>query len=429
MQRVVVTGMGIVSCLGNILGDVVSSLRSGSSGISYVPEYATLGLRSHLAGVPRIDYKKLIDRKALRFMGDAAAYACLAMRNAIADAGLKHEEISHPRVGVIAGSGGDSVADAVEAADRLRTRGVKAVGPYRVSRTMCSTVSANLGTSYAIRGINYSISSACATSAHCIGAAMQLIQSGLQERIFAGGGEAVHWAMSAMFDAMGALSTAYNATPERASRPFDKTRDGFVIAGGGGILVLESLEVAQRRNAPIYAELVGYGANSDGGSMVTPSGEGAQRCMQMALDTVSGPVTYLNAHATSTQAGDGVELDAIRQVFGRSVPMISSTKSLSGHALGAAGVHEAIYSLLMLNHGFVAPSANIEDICLQAQGLPIQRKMREVALERVMSNNFGFGGTNATLVFQRYSDAQTISRQHHAPAVRTHVSDSVPGRH
>jgi 3-oxoacyl-[acyl-carrier-protein] synthase-1 len=402
MRRVVVTGLGIVSCLGNCKADVTASLISGRSGISYIAEYERLGFRSQIAGVPPIDLDRAIDRKHKRFMGDAAAYSFLAMRDAIADSGLTPGEVSDPRVGVVAGSGGGSVAHTIETADELRNKGIRRVGPYRVARTMCSTVSANLATQFQIRGVNYSISSACATSAHCIGSAMQLIQHGLQDRIFAGGGEEIHWGMTAMFDAMGALSSGSNRRPQEASRPFDCRRDGFVIAGGGGILVLEALELAQKRGAHIYAEVTGYGATSDGQDMVAPSGEGAERCMELALGTGGVPVDYLNAHGTSTPAGDAMELKAIRNVFASDVPMISSTKSLSGHSLGAAGVHEAIYSLLMLEGDFIAPSINIETACPEAEGLPIICQSREARINRFISNSFGFGGTNATLAFQRY---------------------------
>ncbi len=402
MKRVVVTGLGIVSCLGNCKSDVAASLAAGRSGITFIKEYERLGFRSRIAGIPPIDLDATIDRKQKRFMGDAAAYCFLAMRDAIVDAGLTPGEVSDQRVGILAGSGGGSVAHTIETADELRSKGIRRVGPYRVARTMCSTVSANLATQFQIQGINYSISSACATSAHCIGSAMQLIQYGLQDRIFAGGGEEIHWGMTAMFDAMGALSSASNDQPQKASRPFDARRDGFVIAGGGGILVLEALELAQKRGARIYAELVGYGATSDGQDMVTPSGEGAERCMRMALGASGGPVDYLNAHGTSTPAGDAMELQAIHNVFTSDIPMISSTKSLSGHSLGAAGVHEAIYSLLMLEGDFIAPSVNIETLCPEAEGLPIIRQRRGIRINRVMSNSFGFGGTNATLVFQRY---------------------------
>lgn len=402
MTRVVVTGIGVVSCLGNDKASVAACLREGRSGIRHVQEYADLGLRSHVAGTPDIDLEALIDRKIKRFMGDAAAYAYVAMRNAIDDAGLVVAQVSDPRTGLIAGSGGGSVANQIDTADTLRSKGVRRVGPYMVPRTMCSTVSAGLATPFQIKGINYSISSACATSAHCIGAAMEQIELGKQDVVFAGGAEELHWGMTGMFDAMGALSTKRNDTPAQASRAFDTGRDGFVIAGGAGILVLESLEHATRRGARIYAELVGYGASSDGYDMVTPSGEGARRCMQMALGSTQGPVDYINAHGTSTPAGDIAELIAIREVFGRAAPPISSTKSMSGHSLGAAGVHEAIYCLLMMENGFIAPSINIETLDAQAEGLDIVQQARTADIEQVMSNSFGFGGTNASLVFKRY---------------------------
>jgi len=402
MTRVVVTGIGVVSCLGNDKASVAACLREGRSGIRHVQEYADLGLRSHVAGTPDIDLEALIDRKIKRFMGDAAAYAYVAMRNAIDDAGLVAAQVSDPRTGLIAGSGGGSVANQIDTADTLRSKGVRRVGPYMVPRTMCSTVSAGLATPFQIKGINYSISSACATSAHCIGAAMEQIELGKQDVVFAGGAEELHWGMTGMFDAMGALSTKRNDTPAQASRAFDTGRDGFVIAGGAGILVLESLEHATRRGARIYAELVGYGASSDGYDMVTPSGEGARRCMQMALGSTQGPVDYINAHGTSTPAGDIAELIAIREVFGRAAPPISSTKSMSGHSLGAAGVHEAIYCLLMMENGFIAPSINIETLDAQAEGLDIVQQARTADIEQVMSNSFGFGGTNASLVFKRY---------------------------
>ncbi|MHB8423754.1 MAG: beta-ketoacyl-ACP synthase I [Gammaproteobacteria bacterium] len=401
MTRVVVTGLGVVSCLGNDKASVTASLREGRSGIRHMQEYADLGLRSRIAGVPEIDLEALVDRKIKRFMGDAAAYAYVAMQDAISDAGLKAEQVSSPRTGLIAGSGGGSVANQIDMADTLRSRGVRRVGPYMVPRTMCSTVSAGLATPFRIQGLNYSISSACATSAHCIGAAMEQIQLGKQDIVFAGGAEELHWGMTGMFDAMGALSSRYNDTPAQASRPFDVGRDGFVIAGGAGMVVLETLEHAVKRGARIYAELVGYGANSDGHDMVTPSGEGAMRCMHMALDTVTGSIDYLNAHGTSTPAGDAAELNAIREVFGGAAPPISSTKSMSGHSLGAAGVHEAIYCLLMLESGFIAPSINIETLDTRAAGLTIVREAQTAELQCVMSNSFGFGGTNATLVFQR----------------------------
>ncbi|GAB5413284.1 MAG: beta-ketoacyl-ACP synthase I [Congregibacter sp.] len=404
-RRVVVTGMGIVSCLGNDLASVAQSLRDGTSGLSVNQEQIDAGMRSHVAGKPSVDFKESIDRKQLRFMGDAAAYAYLAMQQCIADAGLSDAEVSNERTGIIAGSGGASSSNQTEAADILRERGLRRVGPYRVTQTMGSTVSACLATPFKIRGVNYSISSACSTSAHCIGNAMEQIQLGKQDRVFAGGGEELHWTMSSLFDAMGALSTKYNDTPERASRAYDANRDGFVIAGGGGMLVLEALEVAEARGAKIYAELVGYGATSDGHDMVAPSGEGAVRCMQQALSTVSGDIDYINAHGTSTPAGDIQELKAVREAFtGRTLPVIGSTKSLSGHSLGAAGVQEAIYSLLMQQAGFIAASANIETLDPEAEGLPVARERHDgVSLQRVMSNSFGFGGTNASLVFQAMS--------------------------
>jgi 3-oxoacyl-[acyl-carrier-protein] synthase-1 len=401
MRRVVVTGMGVVSCLGNTLADVSAALRASRSGIRAMPEFAEHGLRSQVAGMPQIDLTAQIDRKLKRFMGDAAAYSYVAMRDAMHDAGLTGDAIHGERVGVIAGSGGGSPQWQIETGDLLRAKGVRKVGPYMVPRTMCSTVSATLATGFGIRGLSYSISAACATSAHCIGAAADLIRHGAQDVVFAGGGEEVHWGMTAQFDAMGALSTSYNATPEVASRPYDAGRDGFVIAGGGGMLVLEDYDHAVARGAHIHAELVGYGVTSDGGDMVAPSGEGAVRCMQMALSGVSAPVDYLNTHGTSTPVGDVVELDAVREVFGDAVPPLSSTKALTGHSLGAASVHEAIYSLLMLRDGFVAASANIDNLDPRAEGFPIVRKSRDATLNTVMSNSFGFGGTNGTLVFAR----------------------------
>ena len=404
MERVVITGLGIVSCLGNDRDSVAASLRETRPGIRAVPEYAELGFRSQVAGVPQVDLDARIDRKQRRFMGDAAAFAYLGLQDAIADAGLDPEAVSHPRIGVIAGSGGGSCANQVEAADLLRAKGVRRVGPYMVTRTMCSTVSANLATAFRIRGINYSISSACATSAHCIGAAMEQIQLGKQDIVFAGGGEELHWTQTMLFDAMGALSNKYNDAPLRASRAYDADRDGFVIAGGGGMVVVESLSHAQKRGARILAEIVGYGATSDGADMVAPSGEGAARCMRQALATVDGDIDYLNTHGTSTPVGDVAELGAMREVFGEHVPPFSSTTSLSGHSLGAAGVHEAIYCLLMMERGFIAGSANVETPDPAAAGLPLVTASRDAALRTVMSNSFGFGGTNASLVLRRWAD-------------------------
>jgi 3-oxoacyl-[acyl-carrier-protein] synthase-1 len=404
-RRVVITGLGIVSCLGNDAESVTSSLYEGRSGISLREEQLDIGMRSHVAGAPDIDIPALVDRKQLRFMGDAAAYAYIAMQQAIEDSGLKEADVSNPRTGIIAGSGGASAAMQVEAADILRERGIRRVGPYRVTQTMGSTVSACLATPFKIKGVNYSISSACSTSAHCVGNAMEQIQLGKQDIVFAGGGEELHWTLSCLFDAMGALSTKYNDTPEKASRAYDANRDGFVIAGGGGMLVVEDLEHAQKRGAKIYAELVGYGATSDGYDMVAPSGEGAVRCMQQALATVTGPIDYINAHGTSTPAGDIQELKAVRNAYeGQDhIPVVGSTKSLSGHSLGAAGVQEAIYSLLMQQKGFIAASANIETLDPEAEGLPIAlQRHDDVDLQRVMSNSFGFGGTNASLVFQKF---------------------------
>ncbi len=403
MRRVVITGLGIVSCLGNDKDTVSANLRAGRPGIRYNPSYAEMGLRSQVSGSVDLDLEALIDRKVYRFMGNAAAYAYLAMEQAIKDARLSPEEISNPRVGLIAGSGGASTLNQIEAIDTLRDKGVKRIGPYRVPRTMSSTVSACLATPFRIKGLNYSISSACATSAHCIGAAMEQIQMGKQDMIFAGGGEEEHWSQSCMFDAMGALSTQYNETPEKASRAYDANRDGFVIAGGGGMVVVEELEHALKRGAHIYAEIVGYGATSDGYDMVAPSGEGATRCMQQALSTVVDPIDYLNTHGTSTPVGDVAEIKAVRTVFGDKAPAISSTKSLSGHSLGAAGVHEAIYCMLMMEGNFIAGSTNIDSLDPEVADMPIARETREnVQLNTVMSNSFGFGGTNATLVLKRW---------------------------
>ena len=405
-RRVVITGLGIVSCLGNDAETVADALYHGRSGLATRQEQIDIGMRSHVAGAPTIDLKELIDRKQYRFMGDAAGFAFVSMQQAIADSGLEESEISNVRTGIIAGSGGASSCSQTEAADILRDRGLRRVGPYRVTQTMGSTVSACLATPFKIKGVNYSISSACSTSAHCIGNAMEQIQLGKQDIVFAGGGEELHWTLSSLFDAMGALSTKYNDTPEKASRAYDADRDGFVIAGGGGMLVVEELEHAKARGAKIYAELVGYGATSDGYDMVSPSGEGAVRCMQQALATVEGPVDYINAHGTSTPAGDMQELKAVRATYQdlNHIPVIGSTKSLSGHSLGAAGVQEAIYSLLMQQRNFIAASANIENLDPEAQGLPIAiTRHDDVDIQRVMSNSFGFGGTNASLVFQKYS--------------------------
>ncbi len=403
MRRVVVTGIGIVSCLGADKQAVLDSLREGRSGIRFKPEYKERGLRSHVAGSIDLDLAAMIDRKVLRFMGDAAAFGYLSMEQAIKDANLKEDEVSNIRTGIIMGAGGSSSADQVEAADILRSQGVRKIGPYRVTRTMGSTVSACLATPFRIKGVNYSISSACATSAHCIGNAVELIQLNKQDVIFAGGGEAEHWSLTNMFDAMGALSTKYNETPDKASRAFDQDRDGFVIAGGGAVLVIEALDHALKRGAKIYAEITGYGATSDGYDMVAPCGEGGVRAMRMACGTASGPIDYINTHGTSTPAGDISELRAIREAFGDERPIINSTKSLSGHSLGAAGAQEAIYSLLMMENNFVCAAANIENLDPEAQGLniPLQR-LDNVRLDRVLSNSFGFGGTNASLVFERY---------------------------
>ena len=402
MKRVVVTGMGIVSCLGNDKDAVLDALRTGRSGIKFQEAYKEKGFRSHVAGSVDINLSEVIDRKILRFMGDAAAYAYLSMQQAIADAGLSEEQVSNERTGIIMGSGGASSMNLVEAADILREKGLKRVGPYRVTQTMGSTTSACLATPFKIKGVNYSISSACATSAHCVGVALEQIQLGKQDIVFAGGGEEEHWTLTALFDAMGALSTKYNETPEQASRAYDANRDGFVIAGGGGCLVIEEYEHAKARGAKIYAEIVGYGATSDGYDMVAPSGEGAVRCMKQALSTVEGDIDYINSHGTSTPVGDLAELRAVKETFGDKIPPISSTKSLTGHSLGATGVQEAIYSLLMMENDFICASANIETLDPEAEGMPIVLKRQDnVKLNRVMSNSFGFGGTNATLVFQR----------------------------
>jgi 3-oxoacyl-[acyl-carrier-protein] synthase-1 len=405
VRRVVITGLGIVSSIGNNKQEVLESLREGRSGIEFHQEYADLGFRTHIHGPIRLNAAEHIDRKLIRFMGDSAAFNYIAMQEAVDDARLTPEEISNPRTGLIAGTGGASPENIVLAADILRTKGLRRVGPYMVTRTMASTNAASIGTAFKIKGVGYSISSACATSAHCIGNAGELIQWDKQDVMFAGGGEELHWTLTLLFDAMPALSSKYNDTPERASRPYDANRDGFVIAGGGGVLVLEELEHARARGARIYAELVGYGATSDGFDMVQPSGEGAVRCMRQVLDAIDCPVDYINAHGTSTPVGDTRELQAVKEVFGDRIPPISSTKSLTGHSQGATGVHEAIYSLLMMENGFISASANIEELDPEAEGVPIVRERRDgVTLNCVLSNSFGFGGTNASLVFRRYDD-------------------------
>ena len=404
MKRVVVTGMGIVCSLGNNKSEVLESLKKAKSGIEFSEKYAEMGLRSNVYGsISEVDTSGVIDRKMLRFMADAAIYNAIALDEAIKQSGLSPEIVSNERTGLIMGSGGASNQNVVEAADILRERGIKRVGPYRVPRAMGSTTSACLSTLFKIKGINYSISSACSTSAHCIGNAMEQIQLGKQDVVFAGGGEELDWSLTMLFDAMGALSSKYNDTPEKASRAYDASRDGFVISGGGGALVLESLEHAEARGAHIIAELVGYGATSDGYDMVAPSGEGAKRCMELAISTINGSIDYINAHGTSTPAGDMKELQAIKHVFNDKIPLIGSTKSLSGHALGAAGVNESIYSLLMLENDFIAESVNIETLDEEAEGMPIVRKTTQLKLNRILSNSFGFGGTNACLVFERFN--------------------------
>jgi 3-oxoacyl-[acyl-carrier-protein] synthase-1 len=406
MKRVVVTGLGIVSSIGNNQQQVIEALKIGRSGITFSEVYQEMGFRSHVHGAIDIDLNEFIDRKVKRFMGEGAAFNYIAMQQAILDADLKASEVSHFKTGLVMGSGGPSTSNLVEAADLLRKKGIKRVGPYRVTRTMSSTNTACLATPFKIKGVNYSISSACATSAHCIGHAMELIQLGKQDIVFAGGGEEVHWTMSMLFDGMGALSSKYNDIPETASRAYDATRDGFVISGGGGVLVIEELDHANARGAKIYAELTGYGATSDGYDMVQPSGEGAVRCMQQAMATVDGKIDYINAHGTSTPVGDTRELEALREVFGKNnVPAVSSTKSLTGHALGAAGVNESIYSLLMMQENFLSASANITELDPLANDIPIiQQRQDNVTLNTIMSNSFGFGGTNATLIFQRYNN-------------------------
>ena len=406
-RRVVVTGMGIVSCIGNNVNEVLESLKAGKSGITFSPEYAEMGFRSHVYGKPNIALEDHIDKRMLRFMGDGAAYNHLAMEQAIADSGIEESEVSHERTGIVMGSGGPSTHAQIAAADIAREKGPKRVGPFAVPKCMSSTNSANIATNFKIKGVNYSISSACSTSAHCIGNAAELIQWGKQDVMFAGGGEELDWALSVLFDAMGAMSSKYNDTPEKAARAYDADRDGFVIAGGGGVLVLEELEHAKARGAKIYAEVTGYGATSDGADMVAPSGEGAVRCMKQALSTVQKPVTYINTHGTSTPAGDITELNAIREVFvdreEKDMPYISATKSMTGHSLGGTGVQEAVYSLLMMKEGFVAPSINIENLDQGAGNMPIAReRIDNVEHQTVISNSFGFGGTNATLAFSRY---------------------------
>ena len=402
MRRVVVTGMGIVSSIGNNTQEVVASLREAKSGIAAAAVYRDMGFRCQVEGPVKIDLDALIDRRARRFMGDTAAYAFLAMDQAIRDSGLEPTDIVNEKTGLIVGSGGPSTRTLVWAADTARNASPKRVGPFAVPKAMSSTCSAVLSTWFKIKGVNYSISSACATSAHCIGNAAEMIQWGKQDVMFAGGAEELDWTLSVLFDAMGAMSSKFNATPEKASRAFDKNRDGFVIAGGGGVVVLEELEHAKARGAQIYGELVGYGATSDGHDMVAPSGEGAVRCMRQALSTVKGPVDYINAHGTSTPVGDVTEVKALREVFGGKIPPFNSTKSLAGHSLGATGAQEAIFSLLQMQGGFIAESANIEELDPEIADAPIVRsRIDNAKLERVLSNSFGFGGTNATLVFQR----------------------------
>jgi 3-oxoacyl-[acyl-carrier-protein] synthase I len=402
MKRVAITGIGIVSCLGNNQSEVYESLINTKSGISFSEEYKKFNFKSQICGIPNIKFEDHIDRKFIRFMGDGSAYSYIAMKEAVTDSGLEEKDISNELTGIIMGSGGPSVKNVVHAIDSTRESSPKKMGPFVVPRTMASTVSATLAVPFKIKGVNYSISSACATSGHCIGNAMELIQFGKQKIVFAGGGEEIHWAMSSMFDAMTALSSKYNDNPQTASRPYDKTRDGFVIAGGAGVLVLEELEHAKARGAKIYAELTGYGATSDGYDMVAPSGEGAVRCMKMALSTVKNKIDYLNTHGTSTPVGDITELKAVREAFGESIPKISSTKSLTGHPLGAASVHEAIYCLIMMKNNFIAASANITEMDDEAKNFPIVTKVeKNVTLNSVMSNSFGFGGTNATLIFEK----------------------------
>ena len=402
MKRVVVTGIGIVSCLGNNQSEVYDSLLNTRSGISFSEEYKKYNFKSQICGIPKIKVEDHIDRKIIRFMGEVAAYNYIAMKEAVADSALEDKDISNETTGIIMGSGGPSVKNVVHAVDSTREVGPKKMGPFVVPRTMASTVSATLAVPFKIKGVNYSISSACATSGHCIGNGMELIQSEKQKIVFAGGGEEIHWAMSAMFDAMTALSSKYNGTPETASRPYDKSRDGFVIAGGAGVIVLEEFEHAKARGAKIYAELTGYGATSDGFDMVAPSGEGAVRCMKMSLKTARNKIDYINTHGTSTPVGDVTELRAVKEAFGNNIPKISSTKSLTGHPLGAASVHEAIYCLIMMKNNFIAASANISEMDDEAKKFPIVTKVeKNIILNSVMSNSFGFGGTNATLIFEK----------------------------
>ncbi|MGE0743304.1 MAG: beta-ketoacyl-ACP synthase I [Hyphomonadaceae bacterium] len=401
MRRVVVTGMGIVSSIGNNTQEVLASLREAKSGIVAAPEYGEKGMRCQVHGAPDVKPEEVVDKRNMRFMGEGSGWNFIAMQQAIADSGLTPDDISNPRTGIIMGSGGPSARAIVAAADTAREKGAKRVGPFAVPKAMSSTASATLATPFEIKGVNYSISSACATSAHCIGDAYEHIQSGKQDIMFAGGSEELDWTLSVLFDAMGAMSSKYNETPGRASRAFDKNRDGFVIAGGAGVLVLEEYQRAKKRGAKIYGEVAGYGATSDGHDMVAPSGEGAARCMKMAMRYLDRPVDYINPHATSTPVGDLKEMEAVRAVWGDKIPLISATKSLSGHSLGAAGVQEAIYSLLMLNNDFVCESAHIEELDPAFEGLPIVRELREKKLNCVLSNSFGFGGTNATLAFTR----------------------------
>ena len=401
MKNVVVTGMGIVSCIGSNLQEVLSNLREGKSGISKNLTYEEMGFRSHISGSVNINLSELIDRKILRFMSEAAGFGYIAAQEAIINASLSLEEMNTSRIGIVAGSGGASPAAQIEASDTARERGPKRIGPYAVTKTMGSTVSAILGTTLKLKGVNYSISSACSTSAHCIGHAAELIQLGKQDIILAGGAEQEHWTSSSMFDAMGALSSQYNDSPKKASRPFDVDRDGFVIAGGSGMLILEEEEHALKRNAPIIARIEGYCANSDGYDMVSPSGEGARRCMSEAIEAFGSDVDYINAHGTSTPVGDLAELGAIKEVFGKSAPIIGSTKSMTGHSLGATGAQEAIYSILMMQNNFIAPSINIDNLVEEAEGLKIAQSMMKHELNAVMSNSFGFGGTNASLIFSK----------------------------